>query len=167
MAHTSTPTGTDKQERLEALRRRLADGGHRITPQRLCVLAALLDSNQHPTAEAIYARVRKVSPTTSLATVYKTIDTLKALGEVQELEFGDGRYHYDGVDPVPHPHAICTRCGKIEDVHLPQTVDLSLQARQLSGYAIASQRIEFYGLCKLCQQHGTQQHGSRPGRIKP
>ena len=140
-----------RQERIHSLRQRLSDSGHRITPQRLCILEALVVSNRHPTAEEIFAYVRRVSPTTSLATVYKTLDTLKALGEVQELEFGDGRYHYDGVDPKPHPHIVCTRCGKIEDVDIPQVAALSAQAVQASGYAVESLRVEFYGLCKTCQ----------------
>ena len=148
---TVHPELTTRHERIETLRHRLSSSGHRITPQRLCILEALIDTNRHPTAEEIYSRVRKVSPTTSLATVYKTIDTLKALGEVQELEFGDGRYHYDGVDPHPHPHVICTHCGKIEDVNFPQAATLSAQATQASGYAIALQRVEFYGLCTVCQ----------------
>lgn len=145
------PTTISRQERIAALRQRLADSGHRITPQRLCILEALIDANRHPTAEEIYGRVRRVSPTTSLATVYKTLDTLKALGEVQELEFGDGRHHYDGVDPKPHPHVVCTHCGKIEDVNLPQVAALSTQAGQASGYAVAALRVEFYGLCGTCQ----------------
>jgi Fur family peroxide stress response transcriptional regulator len=140
-----------RHERIQALRHRLSRSGHRITPQRLCILEALINMNRHPTAEEIYGHVRKVSPTTSLATVYKTIDTLKALGEVQELEFGEGHYHYDGVDPTPHPHVICTQCGRIEDVHLPEVSALSAQATQVSGYAIVVQRLDFYGICVACQ----------------
>lgn len=142
----------NREERLQVLRQRLADTGHRITPQRLCILEALVDSNRHPTAEDIFARVRKVSPTTSLATVYKTIETLKEMGEVQELEFGDGRYHYDGVDPVPHPHVVCTACGRIEDVLIAGVHTLQSQAGQASGFKITSQRLDFYGLCGPCRQ---------------
>ena len=140
-----------RHKRIQALRHRLSGSGHRITPQRLCILEALIDMNRHPTAEEIYGHVRRVSPTTSLATVYKTINTLKALGEVQELEFGDGRSHYDGVDPIPHPHVICTQCGRIEDVYLPEVSALSTQATRASGYAIAVQRLDFYGICAACQ----------------
>lgn len=142
----------DREERLQVLRQRLSNTGHRITPQRLCILEALVDANRHPTAEEIFARVRKVSPTTSLATVYKTIETLKEMGEVQELEFGDGRNHYDGVDPIPHPHVVCTGCGKIEDVAITDVTTLQKQAVQASGYKITSQRLDFYGMCGNCQQ---------------
>jgi Fur family peroxide stress response transcriptional regulator len=142
----------NREERLQVLRQRLSNTGHRITPQRLCILEALVESNRHPTAEDIFARVRKVSPTTSLATVYKTIETLKEMGEVQEMEFGDGRNHYDGVDPVPHPHVVCTACGKIEDVLITGVHTLQTQAGQASGFKITSQRLDFYGLCGQCLQ---------------
>lgn len=143
---------SDREERFQALRQRLSDSGHRITPQRLCILKALIDSNRHPTAEEIYAQVLHVSPTTSLATVYKTLDTLQEMGEVQELEFGDGRNHYDGVDPIPHPHIVCTHCGKIEDVKVSGVDTMQIQAAAESGYRITSQRVEFYGLCGICRQ---------------
>ncbi len=146
-----TDRKSNREERLQSLRQRLSDSGHRITPQRLCILDALIHANRHPTAEEIYAQVRKVSPTTSIATVYKTLDTLKEMGEVQEMEFGDGRNHYDGVDPTPHPHVICTHCGKIEDVQVQGASTLQSQAATASGYQITSKRIEFYGLCHQCQ----------------
>ena len=70
---------------------------------------------------------------------------------MSELEFGDGRNHYDGVDPVPHPHIVCTHCGKIEDIKVSGVDALQIQAAAESGYRIVSQRVEFYGLCRACQ----------------
>ena len=40
-----------------------------VTPQRLAVLRALLESGDHPRADRIYARVRREHPRISLATV--------------------------------------------------------------------------------------------------
>ena len=139
------------ETRVEDLRQKLHDSGCRITPQRLCILKALVDLNTHPSAEEIYAQVRLVSPTTSLATVYKTLDTLRDLGEVLEIQPGDGRQHYDGVRPSFHPHVICIRCGEIRDVEIAGLADLPGQAQAASGYEIHSPRVEFYGLCPACQ----------------
>lgn len=123
-----------------------------MTPQRLCILQALVESNSHPSAEEIYAQVHRVSPMTSLATVYKTLETLRDMGEALEMEVGDGRRHYDGVRPCFHPHVVCTQCGRIEDVEIEGLGGLPAQARQASGYHIHAQRVEFYGLCRVCQQ---------------
>ena len=142
---------TNTDTRVDCLRRKLHDSGCRITPQRLCILRALVESNTHPSAEEIYAQVRLVSPTTSLATVYKTLDTLRDLGEVLELQPGDGRQHYDGVRPSFHPHVICTQCGEIRDVEIAGLSGLPAQAQSASGYEIQTPRVEFYGLCPVCQ----------------
>lgn len=141
-----------RRERVGFLRAKLAESGCRITPQRIAVLDALLNGLSHPTAEEIHVEVLKVSPTTSLATVYKTLDTLKALGEVQELDFGGGRAHYDGVDPVSHPHVVCTRCGRIEDVRLGHGTMLIDRASESSGYRLSTERLEFFGLCPGCRE---------------
>ena len=72
--------------------------GHdfRITPQRIAVLSILAGSKEHPSVEEIYKEVRAQFPTTSLATVYKTVSLLKGLNEVLELGFPDGSNRYDG-----------------------------------------------------------------------
>ena len=142
---------TQIDTRVEYLRQKLHSSGHRITPQRLCILWALVGSNTHPSAEEIYAQVKQISPTTSLATVYKTLDTLREMGEVLEIQPGDGRQHFDGIRPHFHPHVICTQCGEIQDVEVEGLTGLPGLAQTASGYEIHAQRVEFYGLCSQCQ----------------
>jgi hypothetical protein len=81
----------------------------------------------------------------------QTLDTLKAIGEVLELEFRDGSNRYDGVRPQAHPHLVCTRCGKIEDVDLDGISALAAEAAASTGYEIRSHRVDFYGLCAGCR----------------
>ncbi len=139
------------EARVAALQHKLADSGHRTTPQRLHVLRALLATEEHPTAEGVWERVRLISPTTTLATVYKTLDTLKEMGEVMELETCDQSRHYDALHPDPHPHAVCRRCGRIDDVAVAGLGDLQSRATVSSGYLIEEQSLTFYGLCRVCQ----------------
>ncbi|MGD9098261.1 MAG: transcriptional repressor, partial [Desulfobacterales bacterium] len=96
-----------------------------ITPQRLAILRVLATGEVHPTVERIYETVRAEFPTTSIATVYKTISLLKQLDEVLELGFPDGSNRYDGHKPYPHPHVICTRCNQIIDPDLGGLKDLT------------------------------------------
>ena len=51
----------------------------RITPQRHAVLSILAASQEHPSVDQIYKEVKAQFPTTSLATVYKTVSLLKEL----------------------------------------------------------------------------------------
>lgn len=130
---------------------RLRTAGHRMTPQRLAILDALLKPGRHPTAEEVYEDVLQVSPTTSLATIYKTVETLKALGELRELDLGIGRAHYDAIEPNDHPHVVCTRCGRIEDVVIEEFVHCRGEAQITSGFTISSARLEFFGVCPTCK----------------
>jgi len=135
--------------RLDDLVASLRSAGHRFPPQRLAIIKTLVDSGEHPSVEQIYRRVRKDFPTTSLATVYNTLERLKEMGEVLELPSSGGS-RYDGLNPQPHPHLRCTVCGAIEDLD----VDLGPAAQEVAarrGYADVHHRLEFYGVCPRCQ----------------
>jgi len=93
---------TDPQKRLEQMIRVLKGKRCRLTPQRLAMLRILSKSEGHPSAERIYEQIRADYPTTSRATIYKTLSLLKNVGEVFEVTFASMGSHYDGNKPYPH-----------------------------------------------------------------
>ncbi|MGC9348320.1 MAG: Fur family transcriptional regulator [Anaerolineae bacterium] len=141
----------DTETRIDDLITKLRARGNRVTPQRIAILEVLIGSKNHPTVEKIYERVRVDFPTTSLSTVYKTVNLLKEMDEVVELGFGDDSSHYDGRTPDPHPHLICVHCHKIVDLELDALGDLPQQVAERTGYDIVSHRLDFYGICPKCQ----------------
>lgn len=132
-------------EMVEALTRR----GHRVTPQRLAIVEVLARSRRHPTAAEVLAEVRRRYPMVGRATVYKTIEALRELGQVLELRYGDAA-HYDGVTPAPHPHVVCARCGRIEEVSPGALDDAAREMAAAVGYSFVSHRFDVYGLCPSC-----------------
>ena len=143
--------------RYDQLLLRLRQDSIRLTPQRLAVLRILAEDTGHPTVEQVFDRVRGVYPTTSLATIYKTIDMLKGIGEVLELSVGES-HRYDGRDPRPHPHLICESCGSITDLPLDGPLgdpvvlaDTAEAVASFHGYAEVQPRLEFRGRCPACQ----------------
>ena len=144
----------DPQERLEQMIRVLKDEGCRLTPQRLTMLRILAKSEGHPSAEQIYEQIRAGYPTTSLATVYKTLSLLKNRGEVLEITFSSVGSHYDGNKPYPHPHVICTKCGQILDPKFEVMAGISQEIARQTGYKITHQQLNFFGLCPECQKAG-------------
>jgi len=142
----------DGQKRLHAMLAKLKSHDFRITPQRHAVLRILAASEEHPSVAEIYEAVRVEFPTTSLATIYKTVSLLKEIGEVLELGFHDGNNRYDGTRPFPHPHVICTQCKKIMDPELLSLEDLGAEMSRKTGYRIISHRLDFFGLCPDCQE---------------
>jgi Fur family peroxide stress response transcriptional regulator len=141
------------EQRLDQMLSKLKENDFRLTPQRLAVLKVLAVSEGHPTVERIYETVRAEFPTTSIATIYKTVNLLKQLNEVLELGFPDGSNRYDGNKPYPHPHVICTQCKKIIDPNLGSLKDLTKEVIKETGFQILNHRVDFFGTCCDCQSH--------------
>jgi Fur family peroxide stress response transcriptional regulator len=140
-----------QDNRIEELITQLRQSGMRLTPQRLVVLKALIDSQEHLSAEEIYERIHVEYPMIGLATVYKTIAILKEMGEVRELNLGNESARYDGSGKAPHPHFICNQCGSIFDIEDDSLVDLSKNVAEKTGYQITNYRLDFFGICPECQ----------------
>lgn len=143
---------TVAQDRFEKMVEALRGNGHRITPQRLAILKILSASEGHPAAEQIYQGVKKHFPTTSLATVYKTLTVLKDLKEVLVLEFSELPNRYDGFKPYDHPHLICLRCGSIDDPELLALGTIKRQLTEQTGFQITNSRLDFFGVCPKCRE---------------
>ena len=77
---------------IEALRGK----GYKATPQRIAICRIALNSRDHPSAQQVYHEVKRIHPTVSLATVYKTLEVLRDLDLVQELNFPKGQARFDG-----------------------------------------------------------------------
>ncbi len=142
----------DAQQRLDDILTKLRQRDCRITPQRIAILKAFLNTDSHPSVEQVFDQVRADFPTTSLATVYKTVNLLKEIGEILELGFTDGRNRYDGNKPWPHPHLICNRCRSIIDPEVSLLDRLTAEVAESTGYRIISHQVEIFGICPACQK---------------
>ena len=147
----ATHESKEFEQRLQQMLEKLQGLDFRITHQRLAVIRVLAASDDHPSAEQIFEKVRARFPTTSLATVYKTIALLKDVGEVLELGFPDGSNRYDGNKPYPHPHIVCSGCGKIVDPEVVGLEELEDEIVRKTGFKILHHRLDFFGLCEECQ----------------
>jgi Fur family peroxide stress response transcriptional regulator len=142
---------TDPQARFEHLIAKLRESEYRLTPQRVELIRLIAASEGHPSASRLYEQIKVKFPTMSLATVYKTLDLLKELGEVLEIGLRDDN-HYDGNKPYPHPHLICTKCQKIMDGELDGVVKNIVQEVERNfGFQIQRHQLDFYGVCPDCQ----------------
>jgi Fur family peroxide stress response transcriptional regulator len=142
----------DPEYRFQRLMARLKGSDYRLTPQRVALLRLIASSEGHPSASHLYEQIKAQFPTTSLATVYKTLNLLKELGEVLELGFGNDDNRYDGSRPYPHPHLVCVRCRKIMDPQVSLVDNLTQEVAEQTGYQVTSHRLDFYGLCPDCRQ---------------
>ena len=124
--------------------------GLKITPQRQAVFRALHRAADHPTAEAVYARVCEEVPSISLRTVYQVLNDLAAMGEVSMLGVGTGATRFDPT-PSEHHHLVCTSCGEVRDLFLDD-VPVAAPTEQIGGFVVGTPEITWRGLCPACQQ---------------
>ncbi|MGC8641886.1 MAG: Fur family transcriptional regulator [Isosphaeraceae bacterium] len=137
----------------EQLRKALEAAGLRCTPQRLAVYDQLGAGSYHPTAEEVFQAVRLKIPRISLATVYKSLEALVAIGAATRLTAADGtgsaRYDARGEN---HYHFRCLRTGTVLD--LPARFDPDLIAKldphleqilAQQGFRVTGYRLELLG----------------------
>ncbi|MEC0179459.1 peroxide-responsive transcriptional repressor PerR [Paenibacillus favisporus] len=125
--------------------------GVRITPQRHAILAYLMESMNHPTADEIYRALEPKFPSMSVATVYNNLKMFMEAGMVHELTYGDNSSRFDA-NVSDHFHVICEKCGKIEDFMYPSLKDVEYTAEQSTGFKVKDLRMELYGICSSCKE---------------
>jgi Fur family ferric uptake transcriptional regulator len=135
---------------------RLRQRDWRLTAQRRVVAEVLIGEHVHLTAEAVHLRARALLPEISLATVYNTLNELVAMGEVREVQAGEGPRRYDPNVTFPHQHLQCVRCGTLWDVEPAGAAGLALPAEQQRGFRLLDVDIVFRGLCPDCDQASHQ-----------
>lgn len=123
----------------------------RMTKQRRVILDVLRRNNTHPTADMIYEMVRKQMPRISLGTVYRNLEILTALGEIQTLELSGSQKRYDGI-PQKHYHIRCLHCGRVDDAPIAPLNRLEDDLYESTVYTIMGHRLEFIGLCPECSK---------------
>jgi Fur family ferric uptake transcriptional regulator len=120
----------------------------RVTRQRTIILEELRKVAVHPTADEIYAIVRRRLPRISLGTVYRNLDLLAEQGEISKIESAGNSKRFDG-NIRPHQHVRCQKCGRMADIMLPVPVP-DTRHIVLPGFTITAARLEFDGLCDAC-----------------
>ncbi len=131
--------------------------GAAITRRRVKTLEVLASTDRHPSVNELHAEVRRWYPSTSLATIYNTIELLKEAGQVLELEFSGAANRYDGRRPEPHPHVICLSCESIEDMGgIHSGDDVLNRVSTATGYKVVRERTDYYGICPECQQEPSE-----------
>lgn len=131
------------------LRSVLAASGQRFTEQRAAVYRFLRQTDEHPSADDVFTSVRRVIPDISLATVYKSLETLVSCGLASKLTYGDGSARYDGRTD-PHPHARCLACGQVIDMPGELDPESLTGIGDIPGFTVEGMRVELVGVCADC-----------------
>ena len=122
----------------------------RSSRQRQRILTLLQETDLHPTADWLYARLKPEIPHLSLGTVYRNLTILTEQGLVKKIQSGST---YDRFEArvTQHYHLICTRCDSIRDLEMPVYSEINERAGRMTDFQIQGHKIEFYGLCSACR----------------
>lgn len=128
-----------------ALSAKAGAAGAIVTEQRIIVCRVLERSQDHPDAELVFERARKIEPKISLATVYRTLKTLADLDLVITHDFGDSRTRYEVKNDDHHDHLICVESGRVLEFNDPELEKLKKKIAKRLGYSLEHHSLELYG----------------------
>lgn len=125
---------------------RLRDGGYRRTEQRREVWNAV-EQLRHATPDQIAADL----PDVDVSTVYRALEVLVEVGLITHTHIGHGPPIYHAVDPTPHMHLVCQKCGAQSSASVALADGLLEALIRDHGFAANLDYISLPGLCSDCR----------------
>ncbi|MEL6505164.1 MAG: Fur family transcriptional regulator [Pseudomonadota bacterium] len=130
---------------LHRLEDELRAEGIRVTRQRVAILSALMDSADHPTVDELLERARKIDPSVSQATVYRTVNVLADRGTILRNEFDGTGARFELANKPHHDHMIDVDTGEVVEFTSSRIEELQEEIAKELGYDIIHHRLELYG----------------------
>ena len=127
-----------KRDVLQTLR----EHGIQPSAQRVAVGQYVLDTEDHPSADQVWSRVRDHCPMLSRATVYNTLNLFVRKGLLQELVLAEGRVVFDP-RTEPHHHFVDDQTGEIVDI--PWSALDVRNVDQLAGVHVLRYQVVLHG----------------------
>ena len=120
-----------------------------MTSQRRVVTEAFFDpsvTGDHPTAEELYLRVRKIDSRIGYATVYRSLKILTEAGLASPGRFGDNQTRYEPESPGEHhDHFVCVECGKIVEFEDEEIERLQIEVAARLGFDLTDHKMVLFG----------------------
>jgi Fur family ferric uptake transcriptional regulator len=135
---------------LAAIRYKLAARGHRITKQRIAIIREFAAEQRYVTANDLFDRLERKRAGIGLATVYRTLEALHAVGAASPLAQSNRETAYLFCPIDHHHHAVCTKCGKVEDVRCRSVARFERALNADLHFRLTQHRMEFFGVCARC-----------------
>ncbi|OGC82483.1 MAG: hypothetical protein A2V81_00295 [Candidatus Abawacabacteria bacterium RBG_16_42_10] len=128
----------------------LGDKKISLTLQRRVILEELMKRSDHPSAEELFNCLRGKTRKLSLATIYRTLETLLENNLIVEHTQGKNAARFE-IAKGQHYHVICLKCQKMEDIFGVTIQSLEDEIAKMTSYRIEKHRLDVYGLCPDCR----------------
>lgn len=150
MSPTTDATNEENHgDAMEAFQAKCRRHGLKVTPQRMATYQALLETDEHPSAQMVFRRVRRVFPTISLDTVNRTLLTLSDMGLARIVEGSGDAKRFDG-NVAGHQHFKCVKCKRIIDVHHEPFDRITVPENLGARFTVLRTTVYMEGVCDRC-----------------
>jgi Fur family ferric uptake transcriptional regulator len=122
----------------------------RVTKQRTAVAAALSALDDFRSSQELHEYLRTQGESVGLTTVYRTLQAMAELGEVDVIVRDDGEAAYRRCSDEHHHHLVCRSCGATVEITGPTVEEWADAMAAKHGYRDVSHTLEIFGLCRAC-----------------
>ncbi len=143
--------GLGLKDKLDTFTAKCHAAGLKITPQRMAVYKALVETSEHPSAETVFRRVRRTLPNISLDTVNRTLLTLSEIGAAFIVEGSGEPKRYDG-NLDSHQHFRCIKCKRVIDFYHRPFEHICIPLSIAKRFAVLRKTVYLEGFCDLCKR---------------
>jgi len=131
----------------ENLREKLQEKGLKVTPQRVAIFEAIMQLDNHPTANDIIACIKINHPNISVGTVYKVLDTFVENNLLKKVKTEKDTLRYDPY-VSNHHHLYCAETERIEDFEddkLNELISNYFKKNKVKNFKIHELKLQITG----------------------
>jgi Fur family ferric uptake transcriptional regulator len=122
----------------------------RRTRQRAAVDEILAGRHEFRTAQEIHDELRQRGDRVGLTTVYRTLQAMTEVGELDAIRTAEGETAYRRCSTGHHHHLVCRSCGRTVEVSGPAVETWASAIAQQHGFRDVSHDLEIFGTCDRC-----------------
>lgn len=133
---------------MSKLLQKCSEAGLKMTDQRKVILKVLEESGDHPSVDTVCDRAKKIDPSISIATVYRTLGLLDELGLVIKHDFGETYARFEVKpehDHGHHHHLIDTETGQVIEFQNEEMEEAIHRIARELGYEVVDHTFEIFG----------------------
>jgi Fur family transcriptional regulator, peroxide stress response regulator len=133
--------------KIDEIRNKLIEKRLKVTPQRIAILEAIVQLNNHPTAENIIEFIRKNHPNIASATVYKVLEALVEKRLINKVKTEKDIMRYDAF-MESHHHLYCADSDRIEDYQdeeLNEILEKHFERKGIPDFKIEDIKLQIIG----------------------
>jgi Fur family ferric uptake transcriptional regulator len=134
---------------------RMRAAGLKLTPTREAILKCLIGRHELLGIEEVIAEIKAQkflgSDDCDYTTVYRCLLKFEEAGLAVSTDLGDGITRYELKGEHHHHHVVCKRCKIVKPIDKCGIAAIESWVKKM-GYTDVAHRLEFFGVCPLCQK---------------